>query len=59
MTIVITSGVTNKWKETDLSGCYHIAETANNRPALKVRSCLGFEIFIKKNYIIIFPSERR
>ena len=63
MTITVISGDTNKeykeWIDTNFSGCYHMVEIVNDRPAYKVSFCSWQETLARKGLLLLNFSEMK
>ena len=63
MTITVVSGHTDeehkKWRDKNWSGCYHMVEIVNRRPAYKVSFCYSHETFATKRLLHLNFSETK
>ena len=63
ITITVVSGHTDKdekkWRDTNWSGCYHMVEFVNDRPAFKVCFCYSQETLATKGLLLLNFSETK
>ena len=59
----MVSGRTDKdekeWKDKNLSGCYHMVEIVNDRPAYKVSFCSSQKTLATKGLLLFNSSEAK
>ena len=61
--MAVVSGYPDKddkvWRDKNLSGCYHMVEIVNDRPAYKVSFCYSQEKLATKGLLLLNFSETK